>query len=762
MSPAPEAREDVPQPQQVPQPQPVPQQVPQAQQVPQPAAPSPANQPQPAPQSEERFTLHHSYIWLGSVQILIPVLIAIMVSLGGSFISVIAEGVPTGEDAEVALALGITAVVIILVMVFIIVGRIIGYKFTWYTFSPREFNFYKGIIFKSRTHIPYQRVQSIDQKATFIQRLIGVCSVTIETAGGSSNKATVIPFVDKSAAEYIRREIFVRKQLMEQGYTPEQARDYLAWQTYQQQVAEYNQWQIAHGGVPIQPVPMPAYVMMPGATQAGATQAGATQAGAATPSPTFTPGVVPGVVPDAAPTRGNVLDAPAQFANDMRGIFGGAEINTGQVTYSYGLTNSQLFLSALCGKSSTLMAIVTVIITAVSFLGTLADFNFLTEDDIIAAAVSAVHSELLPALVIPMIVSVLGFVLIVWVVLLVGTCIQYAGFNARRRGSRVEVEYGLFSHTFKGIDIDRIQTVEITQTLFQRLMGYCTLAYGRLGSISSESSSSDNAALSAMIVHPFIKKSKVDEIIQGLTPEFADYARPDTRVAPVARRRALIREGVVQGFGFWALIILTIALIQIDLLALDLTNPDHVDFLVAQALYMGALGYLYALAFIIMIVELIGALLWYKSAAFGLDYKYLTITSGHYTTRTVSMMRNKIQYGGTKTNPLQRHAKTVTLEARSAAGTGGTTERLIDITEADAKRWMEWITPGGNHVYTEVPLEDTAAELGAGELEAVTPEAVVGELEAVAPGAVAGEPEVPTAALVDDNTPDADSHAEMR
>ena len=704
--------------------QPEPQQsVPQAEATPSPAPQSgvqPGVQPG-ASQPEERFTLHHSYIWLGSVQILIPVLIAIMVSLGGSFISVIAEGIPTGEDAEMTLALGITAVVIILVMAFIIVGRIIGYKFTWYTFSPREFNFYKGIIFKSRTHIPYQRVQSIDQKATFIQRLIGVCSVTIETAGGSSNKATVIPFVDKSAAEYIRREIFVRKQLMEQGYTPEQARDYLAWQTYQQQVTEYNQWQLSQGGVPIQPVPVPASVLSPSASDrspgatygttpgvASGVNPGTTPGVASGVNPGTTSGVIPSVAPDAIPTTGNVLDAPANFANDMRGIFGGAEINTGQVTYSYGLTNSQLFLSALCGKSSTLMAIFTVIITAVSFLGTLADFNFLTEDDIIAAAVSAVHSELLPALVIPMIVSALGFVLIVWVILLIGTCIQYAGFNARRRGSRVEVEYGLFSHTFKGIDIDRIQSVEITQTLFQRLIGYCTLAYGRLGSVISDSSTSDDAALSAMVVHPFIKKSKVDEIIRGLTPEFADYAHPDTRVAPVARRRALIREGIVQGFGFWALVVLTVALIQIDLLALDLSNPAHVDYLVAQALYMGALGYLYALALIIMIVEFIGALLWYKSAAFGLDYKYLTITSGHYTTRTVSMMRNKIQYGGTKTNPLQRRAKTVTLMARSAAGTGGTTERLIDIRQADAERWMDWIQPGGNKTCADATTPEVA------------------------------------------------------
>lgn len=674
--------------------------------MPQPGVSQPGAAPSPAAQSqnEERYNLHHSYIWLGSVQVLVPVLIAIMVSIGGSLMSIISEGVPSSEEAAVALVLGITVAVIVLCTALIIVGRIIGYKFTWYTFSPREFNFYKGIIFKSRTHIPYQRVQSIDQKATFIQRLIGVCSVTIETAGGSSNKATVIPFVDKSAAEYIRREIFVRKQLMEQGYTPEQARDYLAWQTYQQQVAEYNQWQIQHGGVPIQPVPMPTFVPSGSSAVSGAAPGAVGEVPGATPG---IQGAVSGVAgatvssPDASSIAGNVLDAPANFANDMRGIFGGAEINTGQVTYSYGLTNTQLFLSALCGKSSTLMAIFTVIITFVSFLGTLVDFNFLTDDDIIAAAVSAVHSELLPALVIPMIVSALGFVLIVWVVLLIGTCIQYAGFNARRRGSRVEVEYGLFSHTFKGIDIDRIQSVEITQTLFQRITGYCTLAYGRLGSTTSDSSASDDAALSAMVVHPFIKKSKVDEIIQGLTPEFADYARPNMRVAPVACRRALIREGIVQGFGFWALIVLTIALVQIDILALDLTNPDHVDYLVAQALYMGALGYLYAFALIIMVIEFIGALLWYKSAAFGVDYKYLTITSGHYTTRSVSMMRNKIQYGGIKTNPLQRRAHTVTLMARSAAGTGGTTERLIDITQVDAEKWLDWIQPGGNKVCEE-------------------------------------------------------------
>ena len=72
------------------------------------------------------------------------------------------------------------------------------------------------------------------------------------------------------------------------------------------------------------------------------------------------------------------------------------------------------------------------------------------------------------------------------------------------------------------------------------------------------------------------------------------------------------------------------------------------------------------------------------------------------------MMRNKIQYGGTKTNPLQRRAKTVTLMARSAAGTGGTTERLIDIRQADAERWMDWIQPGGNKTCADATTPEVA------------------------------------------------------
>lgn len=90
--------------------------------------------------------------------------------------------------------------------------RFISYNYIWYEYSNEEFSFYSGIISKKRAHVPYQRIQSINQKATLFQRIAGVCTVSIETAGGASNTAITLPYIEKSAAEALRKELFARKQ----------------------------------------------------------------------------------------------------------------------------------------------------------------------------------------------------------------------------------------------------------------------------------------------------------------------------------------------------------------------------------------------------------------------------------------------------------------------------------------------------------------------------------------------------------------------
>ena len=55
--------------------------------------------------------------------------------------------------------------------------------------------------------MPYKRVQSVDMRAGLLQRIVGVCTLEIDTAGGSSNKAILVPYLTKSDAEALRAEL---------------------------------------------------------------------------------------------------------------------------------------------------------------------------------------------------------------------------------------------------------------------------------------------------------------------------------------------------------------------------------------------------------------------------------------------------------------------------------------------------------------------------------------------------------------------------
>jgi len=71
----------------------------------------------------------------------------------------------------------------------------------------------------------------------------------------------------------------------------------------------------------------------------------------------------------------------------------------------------------------------------------------------------------------------------------------------------------------------------------------------------------------------------------------------------------------------------------------------------------------------------------------------MQVSNGGLSRESVSFPRQKIQFGCVRTNPFQRMAKTATLKAVIAAGVGGTTISLVDVTEEDAAHWMEWLEP---------------------------------------------------------------------
>lgn len=569
-------------------------------------------------QTGVRHSLHHCYIWLGALRAAPIIFICGFSSLPG--LTKLAEALGfISVDAFFA------AVLLLLAFTILICGVVMGvraltYRYTWYEFDETEFSFYSGILNKRRTHVPYSKIQSVNERASLLQRLAGVCTVNIDTAGGANNKALIISYVERSAAEYLRRELFRRKRIEGEGER------------------------------------------------------------------------VVAAAPGSLAGQGNVLDGAAAVMDDMRGVFAKDAVDTGVVACEYRLGNKELLLSALCGKASFGLALATVM-AALVVTATLAVLAVLVDSATVFAATGMPKSDLM------LVCGLTGFLLplclaMIWVDYLVGVCLSYGGFQARRRGSRIEVERGLITHVFNGIDVDRIQSVHIHQTFLQRLMRCCSVSYGRVGVAPGEESSgsSSQPETDKLVVHPFLPIAEAWGVVQALTPEYAHVPEASTPMPKVALRRAITRRAVLKGVGFW----LAVCLLLLCAAAFAADAPaarGHAQFggLAAATLMPGLL-----LCIAIAAIEVVGAFLWHRRSAFGFDSSGTIVVNGGYSTDTVIVPRRKMQYACLRANPLQRHAGVATVLVRTAAGVRGCDERLIDVPIAEASDWLDWAQPEGN------------------------------------------------------------------
>lgn len=569
-------------------------------------------------QTGVRYSLHHCYIWLGALRVAPIIFICGFSSLSG--LTKLAEAL-----GFVSIDAFFVAVLLLLAVTVLICGVVMGvraltYRYAWYEFDETEFSFYSGILNKHRTHVPYSKIQSVNERASLLQRFAGVCTVNVDTAGGANNKALVVSYVERSAAEYLRRELFRRKHI-------EGERDRVV-----------------------------------------------------------------AAAPGSLAGQGNVLDVAAAVMDDMRGVFAKDAVDTGVVVCEYRLGNKELLLSALCGRASFGLALATVM-AALVVMATLAILAVLVDSATFFAATGVPKGDLMLAC------GMTGFLLLLcltmtWVAYLVGVCLSYGGFQARRRGSRIEVERGLITHVFNGIDVDRIQSVHIHQTFFQRLMRCCSVSYGRVGVASGEESSgsSSQPETDKLVVHPFLPIDEAWGAVQSLTPEYAHAPEASTPMPKVALRRAITRRAVLKGVGFWlavCLLLLCAAAFAAD--ATAARGNAQFGGLAAATLMPGLL-----LCIAIAAIEVVGAFLWHRRSAFGFDSSGTIVVNGGYSTDTVIVPRKKMQYACLRANPLQRHAGVATVLVRTAAGVRGCDERLIDVPIAEASDWLDWAQPEGN------------------------------------------------------------------
>lgn len=676
----------------------------------------------PAPASEApageplRYKVHHSYIWLGSLRAVFVVVAAIVVSQLSVLAELASDISNVGGFFGVFVGLAVAAGVLLVIAGCVVGYHVLSYRHLYYTIGQREFSLYRGILNKQRVHVPYQRVQSVDQKASLLQRLLGVCTVTIDTAGGSANKAITVPYVTRQQAEWIRAELFARKRLVASGaYVPEGVSAAA--------IAAAAVGGTAPGGIPaaaafgVAPVPSAAAVVsaqLVGDAAASSAVPASVAPGTNAPAASAAPGIAPAAPASAAsgdlpaapappsPVPGNVLDAGDEIWRELGGVFGGAEVDTGRVLYEYGLTNKELLLAGLSNNTAFLL----VLIGLVGALTQVGDVLFGLFPDvgpgIMDAAVSQAAGFFGGGLVFVIAGALCVAAVVLWAVSGIASCISYGGFKARRRESRIEVEHGLLNHTFQGIDIDRVQSVVIKQGFVRRCIGYCEISLGKIDAVTSnEESSGNTTGQSGVVIHPFVKIDRVPEILAGIIPEYADVPTDVQPPARVALRRALIRRCIWQGDGFWLAIIVSAVYVPfVHVLGVE-GIANLFDVSVEGASF--ALGFiapiayvLYAVAVVAFVLNAVGAVLWFRESSFGYNWRFMQVTTGGFSRETVSFPRQKIQFGFTSANPFQRMAHVATVNARTAAGIGGNTVRMMDVEEAQAARWLAWVCPRGN------------------------------------------------------------------
>jgi putative membrane protein len=632
---------------------------------------------------------------MSALSVLLSLLVISLSSLGAIISGLSEASSSAAAFGGLGLLFVLAPLVLVTVVVVVIVVAIVYYKRFLWEMTETDIHVYSGIIFKKQVHIPFARVQSIDFSAQLLERIIGIVKLKIETAGGASNKAVIIPALKLAEAEAFRAEVFARKGRAAQMQEAQMRQKMEAMRTAK----------AAEGA----PMGVAAAVGAGAANAAGATAAAVGASVAATPvlvpaadgaMPRFDPQTglplppaataaaaaataaaaaasypVPGAVDD-------LVNAIGDTAGGLRGVFADNYSENAPIEHEHRLTAGQLMLSAISGDHHlvTLLVFVGLISQVGEFL------NLLGLEETMDTAAQYVLDAALPIAM----VSLAGFWLLMLALMILSSALQYGGFKALRRGGRIEVERGLITRQYRGVAISRVQSVQINQGFIRRLLGYAELKLLTIDSVSAAEANNQQAMqASGLVIHPFIKTKQIDGLLSSILPEFNGRpAQAEFRSLPkVALRRVINRHvvffAVCYAIGAAALLVFW------NWLAAELSEPTITSMLAWLTVCVGALFVLF------LIGRSVAAVLWYRQAAYAYNASMITIRSGFFSLTTTIIPRQKIQWARIRQNPFQRFSKVASIHAVTAAGVGGTTTKLRDLAAEDASAYLDWVRPRG-------------------------------------------------------------------
>lgn len=576
--------------------------------------------------------VHSSYIWLGAIRTFI-LIFGIIIASSPSWIPGV-MGIYKAPGVREKIPLNLTLIIVAVILVFLtsyaiaLLYHLLSYKFITYTISKDEFTFKRGIFIKKNVHIPYARIQTVDLTSSFLQRIVGISDVTIDTAGGSSNARVKIPYVRQTSAEVLRLLVYTLKKVALNEATYEDLEKML-----------------------------PSISNMLNAPSSRSKSAS------------------------------NMLDYLDNVMSEMGSIDGGRGITDVETGSSIGLKNSELILSAITGTHTfACLGFLVVGIYSFAILQNYIPSGSYTGSDIIIGWFSNTISN--NFFVIASIILA-GALTLSWISISVRDAFNYAGFECRRKGTRLEVEHGLFKHSTQSVDLDKVQEIKVRQGFLRQIIGYASISALTITSNQSGSDEEKRRTSTGVVLHPFIKLDRVENVISNILPEFEFNLKTGKRVAGVALRRSIIRDILIKNIGFWCLVPYAVFYLTYSVF-LD----DTLAWIVNAQLTSISLVVIPICASV-MFLGLINAILWYSSSSFDCTEAFIQVRKGGLHRFFVSIPKRRVQWIYTSINPFQKRTGTATLNVRSAAGSGGTTTRLIDLTSDDADACLKWIQPKG-------------------------------------------------------------------
>ena len=248
-----------------------------------------------------------------------------------------------------------------------------------------------------------------------------------------------------------------------------------------------------------------------------------------------------------------------------------------------------------------------------------------------------------------LIIAAIIMVILAWLLALLGTLIRFAGFTVSKKKDELIIQRGLFERKTMTIPYKRIQAVRIVEGILRQPFGYATLYV--------ESAGYGDEGGQSTVLFPLIHRSRINEFIEEMVPEYADTADL-TKPPPRAVIRYMIKTSLP-------------VLIISGIITLASAGGYYLLGLILPAILWGVLRH--------------------KDARIGSTDKTLIMRFRRLARTTAFIKKYRIQSADTSSTFFQRRRDLISVSATVASGSSGSTFTVDELDLSYRSAFINWL-----------------------------------------------------------------------